>query len=808
MAATLRRKARADLGRHRARTALTVFTLALAIASAATMAVPALIDRAMNDEVRAARLADVTLETDDLALTADDLAAIRDLPNVAAADARVLHATRATVGAGEHQARLWGLDLADQHVNVVNIESGEAPGPGQVLVDSGNDDAGEGARPGDVVTLTDASGAPVDLEISGTGRSLATSPGTSPDAPGEPVFYAGTSTAQQLAGARLVDQIALRLDDPGPEAAAGTVDAVRELLRPAAGGGDALAGLPEVRAPGDWPGRDLVEQITSLFQVVTVLAFGSALFLVANTMNTLIVEQRAEIAVMKAVGGRRRQIAGAFVRTALLVGAAGAVLGAVAGAGLAHLLSGFFLDMFGVAPAFAVDVPTVVGSLVLGPAAAVAATLPGLRRGLRQPVAAALDDRGVAPGFGSSRLDRFVARTRLLPGPARMGVRNVLRHKRRSAATVAQLTLAVASALALTALGSSIRATMADVYASLDYEIVVEADGGAGFGRSTLATVAATPGVGVVSPVLYDEVEHEGTRMPAVGIGESGRYRPVLSDGRWFTDEEAVRGAHVAVLGPAAARSTGSTVGDTLRIDTATGPRRVEVVGIDTVNFNMGQAVFLPRTTLAEATGAGPDASNELWVTVDGSGTAAASATEAGARGSDVATIDAVALAVDDRLRDAGFALDVERNHVRAADEKADLEAVIGVQRLMGLLIVAVSLLGLVNAITMSVIERTREIGVLRCLGARGRDIRRGFTAESLVLVAVGWLVGVPAGWVLLQGLRSLATSLTDMDLPSVYPLVNAPIVLAGTVVLALSALALPRRRAARMRPATALRYQ
>ena len=74
--------------------------------------------------------------------------------------------------------------------------------------------------------------------------------------------------------------------------------------------------------------------------------------------------------------------------------------------------------------------------------------------------------------------------------------------------------------------------------------------------------------------------------------------------------------------------------------------------------------------------------------------------------------------------------------------------------------------------------------------------------------MAAGWLLGVPAGWVMLQGLRQVALALTDMDLPSVYPPGNAALVLVGAAVLALGALVLPRRRAVRLRPGVALRYQ
>ena len=56
----------------------------------------------------------------------------------------------------------------------------------------------------------------------------------------------------------------------------------------------------------------------------------------------------------------------------------------------------------------------------------------------------------------------------------------------------------------------------------------------------------------------------------------------------------------------------------------------------------------------------------------------------------------------------------------------------------VGGVVVAIGMVGLVNAITMNVIERTREIGILRCVGARARDIRRAFAAESVVQAVLG----------------------------------------------------------------------
>ena len=470
---------------------------------------PGLIDRRMNDEVRATRLADVTLPTDDLVLAPGTLDDLRALPNVDAAEARVRHTARVAVGNGTpEQATVWGVDVGGTDIDVVDVDRGGAPGPGQVLVDDGNDGAGEDARAGDRITITDAGGGPVTLEVSGTGGSLATSPTASPDGSSEPVFYVAPETARRLTGGAAVDEILLRLHDATPAAAEATVDTARDTLR-AASGRDVITDLPEVREPGDWPGHDLVEQITSLFQVVTLLAFVSALFLVANTMNTLIAEQGSEIAVMKAVGGRRRQVAGVFVRSALLVGVAGAVLGTILGIAVSSALAGFFTAMFGVSGGLAVDGPIVVAILVIGPLVAVAATLPALRRGLRRSVAEGLDDRGVAAGagYGRGRLDRLVARAGVLPPSARLGLRNALRQRRRSAATVAQLTLAVAAALALLGLGASIGATIDDVYDHLDYDVVVQSDDGApAFDAAARRVVEDVDGVADAAPVLVREV--------------------------------------------------------------------------------------------------------------------------------------------------------------------------------------------------------------------------------------------------------------------------------------------------------------
>jgi putative ABC transport system permease protein len=134
--------------------------------------------------------------------------------------------------------------------------------------------------------------------------------------------------------------------------------------------------------------------------------------------------------------------------------------------------------------------------------------------------------------------------------------------------------------------------------------------------------------------------------------------------------------------------------------------------------------------------------------------------------------------------------------------------AVLTIVEILGLVVVAIMLMGLASALSMGVIERTREVGILRCLGARARQIRRVFSAEAVILAAVGWAFGVLVGWLLYEGLLVLLRRDADVSLPQEFPPVIALITLAGVVVLTLIVIRGPLRRATRIRPGTALRYQ
>jgi putative ABC transport system permease protein len=229
-----------------------------------------------------------------------------------------------------------------------------------------------------------------------------------------------------------------------------------------------------------------------------------------------------------------------------------------------------------------------------------------------------------------------------------------------------------------------------------------------------------------------------------------------------------------------------------VELDTAAGAAEFRVVGIAENAQEEGTAVYVPLATMHALQGGGRARDFDLWVR---------------ATSSDHEFVDRVTTRLEDTLASGGYDVGTEIRYVREADDARTFGTVMTSIAVLGFLIVAISTVGLANALTMSVLERRREIGILRCLGARARDVRRIFLSEGLVLALTGWLLGIPIGYALMRLLVWFVQEFVHVDLVPEFPVVNVWLALAGTIVIALLVLALPVRRATRTRPGDALRY-
>ncbi len=185
----------------------------------------------------------------------------------------------------------------------------------------------------------------------------------------------------------------------------------------------------------------------------------SAFVLIANTMTTLVAEQTAEIGTMKAVGGRRGQIAAVYVKTALLLGALGTIVGVALGIALSNVFVRYFgSTFFAIDVGFGVDARVLVLSVLVGLLGPPLAALPAIRRAVRVPLREALEATGSAVGSQDAG-DRFLRRVRFLPRTMQIGLRNVGRRRRRSLATALMVALAVGNMLAVLGLAAAITDT-------------------------------------------------------------------------------------------------------------------------------------------------------------------------------------------------------------------------------------------------------------------------------------------------------------------------------------------------------------
>ncbi|AGL16651.1 FtsX-like permease family protein [Actinoplanes sp. N902-109] len=754
--------------------------------------------------------------------TLDEATRLRlaELPGVTGA-AGVVEGYAAAVGTDGKVALPRGFDVKMTGTNWggtdrLRLDAGRAPTGGtEVALASRVADAG-GVDLGDTVQVLYANGSVRAVvtglyTYTGTGRESGAAPGVAFD----------TATAQRLL------------------LAPGRYDAVELAVRgdPRQVAEAAAAVLPKGFTAVDRAQLDheLAEeertltasvQGTALTFAVISLIVGSTL--ITNTFAMLVARRSRELALLRAVGATRRQTRRWVLAEAAIIGIAGSVAGFVAGLGLAFPASAY---------AASFD-PTLDGSVtvswpapVLTIAAGVLVTilsawLPA-RRTARIPPAAALR---VAPAEAAhtSRWRRRLGRllfvpavlallggsagnndgfgflgmlgavlllpavlllvpaisgpaVRLLHRPTRrraslsLAVQNIRRFPRRTSATASALLLGVALTTGIGIFASSITdQALVDMTGVLGDDIVIENVSGGPVGAASVSRVAAVSGVGATTTLRDADIAVDGepARVSSVdpaAIGVTlhldlgGAQPEQLIDGAFITKETAddrgwKTGQELAVATP----------------DGGTQPVRIAAVLADAPL--LGDVLMGPQ--LAERFLPADSERNALLVAV--------------AAGSDRGAVqNAVRSAVADR---PDLRLVTPEGYVRGLITEVD--AFLGVAGgLLGLSLL-IAFLGIINTLTLSVTERLREIGLLRAVGMSRGQVRAMVCAESLILAALGGLLGLITGGIFGAMAQHLVLTRPVFDLT--IPVNSVVLSLAGLVAGGLIAALWPAQRAAR----------
>ncbi|MCW2794221.1 MAG: transporter permease [Nocardioides sp.] len=573
--------------------------------------------------------------------------------------------------------------------------------------------------------------------------------------------------------------------------------------------------------------------INTFLLVFAAVAMVVGTFLIVNTFGILVAQRSRELALLRALGASRRQVNRSVLAEAFVVG----LLGSTIGIGLGYVLAIGLKALFGVigldlgAAGMELQLRTVVVSYVVGVVVTMLAAYLPARRAGRVPPIEAMNEHAAVPE-SSLRRRLLTGGGLVVAGVALMGVgftqdgntslsligagmlailvgvslaaavigrpvisglgavyrrtsgtvgvlatENSLRNPRRTAATASALMVGLTLVTLMSILGQSAKAsTDKAIEESLTAELVVSNATGQFFSPAYAREIRQVDGVASVLPI----------RVANAKLGDSTAYLEA-------TDPRALGSA---IRLPVIAGALGSLTDDTVLIRESTASSRHLAVGDQvTLTFPAGPRKFTIAGIYPSAGGA---INNDFLMTLGG-------LTKSGIQPQDSllfitkdpgASEATVRAAIDKILADNPTV--TLKNQREFADEQKGLidTFLYIIYALLGLAVV-IAVLGITNTLALSVIERTREIGLLRAVGMGRRQLRSMIRLESTAIAVLGALLGVALGivfGVVLQ--RAIAEQGIDVLAIPWVRLAVFVVLAAGIGVLAA---VFPARRAARL---------
>ena len=782
-----------DLRNYRARTLLVVASIAIGVSAVGTIVgSQALLDRSLADGFAASRSASATFYTA-TAFERELVDVVAGLPGVAEAEGRRSVIVRLELDGASRELQLTALpDFRRQSIDLVLAEQGTfPPRRGELLLERSALRLIE-VEVGDEVAILLAGGDGRRLTVSGIGHA--------PGAP--PAFYFGRlnayvtfETLVDLGWDDSFDEMRIRVADESLDRAGvrTIADRVRQRIE-RAGAAITFALVPE---PREHPAGEVLDAVFIVLAGIGFLSLFVAGFLVANTISVVLTQQTRQIGLMKAVGGGNGQIARLYLATvaayavmALAVAIPLAAVGAAALAGVATELLNLDLR----SPLVPVEV--IVLEVAIGLGVPIAAAIPPVSRAMRVTVRQALSDAGGPERFGSGVVDDLVRRIRGLPRPTLLSIRNTFRRKDRLALSLAALTLGGAVFMTVFTLRDSLLGTLSDTELYFNYDIQVDLARPVR-ANDVVAAALDVPGVRVAEPWQFASAlrlradESESASLVLFGLPPDAQtVRPVLQAGRWLRPGE---GNALVVTANFLRAEPDLVLGELVRL---------RIAGRDSTWIIVG---VVQSPTPVPFLYAGDDALGRVTRTVGRAGVVMI-----GTDRHDPAAQAADALRVRDRLAAAGI-------EVAATTTSGDIsttintlfDTLIAFVSVMSLVLGVVGGLGLAGTMTMNVLERSREIGVLRAIGASDRAVLVMFLTEGLLIGVLAWfagaLISVPISRLLSD---AIGDAFVQRPLAFVPSMPGFAAWFAAVVVLAALASLGPSWRAARVPVREVLAYE
>lgn len=756
-------------------------------------------------------------------LTSDLANQIANLPGVANTDPQVLVPGAQILGTDGKPTEAFGLPTYatgwphDPRAANIRLLDGQPPSGRQQLALDQSTAKREGYEIGDQVkVVTPARAVTATL-------TAVTTPNLTGAAAGAPLITFDSVTAQlYLLGRPGWTSITVAVQ-PGQD-----VQTVIQAITKIAGKDVSVRTAAQVSADGE----SAVDNTFGGFSAVLLLFAGLALFvgtfLIVNTFSMLVAQRSRELAMLRAIGASRGQVTSTVLIEALIIGAIGSTLGLLIGTGVAAGLQAFYqsLDLAIPGSSLQISAPTVIACYIVGIGVTLFAALPAARRaGKLPPVAAMRDDVsvperslllrliiggflllmtaflvaisftlqglpaailiGLAAGLAllgmvmtSPLISRYAVRGLMAPfgrkAPITLGRRNAERNPRRTAATASALMISVALVSGLVVIAASAKAS---VNRNLQDAIGTSAllvSGDEPFSGEVGDKIAKVPGVAAVHRVRQMPGDIDGHRVTVAGVDDGTLAGPITT--RFVSGSADGLKDGEAVIPRNLAKQLDLVVAEKFELTTTTGKQTLQVSGIIEPNRQLN-AIILAQPAFTQAGGATTD--NTLYVDV-------ANGTEFGK----------VRLAVAGELKDYP-GVQVRDQQAFAKSQQQPIDMVLAVIAMLLTLAIIIAVLGIVNTLALGVIERTREIGLLRAIGMDRPQLRRMLQVEAIAIALLGALLGLLIGVLFAAAIQHVMKEdgLSVLDLPWFQLLIA--VVVAG--VIGVLAAVWPSRRAAKL---------
>ncbi len=550
------------------------------------------------------------------------------------------------------------------------------------------------------------------------------------------------------------------------------------------------------------PGHHFAYSITQgVFFILSVLGWMTVLlssFLIINTITAIMTQQTRQIGIMKATGGGTTQIALMYIVLILSFGFVALLISVPLANQAAHFIGGGMAGYLNFWQGPIKWYPgTIVQQVIVALVAPLLAAAWPVYRSVRITVREAISDYGLG-GNAESRKSKVGRASLMLPRPLRLSLRNAFRRKLRLGLTLFTLVLGGAIFIGVFNMWDSFDKTLEDIQG------YVLADINVSFGRyyrfDEVAPLAESiPGVSSVEGwteypgTLKMNDEEAGTQILFVAPpSTSTLIDPIITAGRWLTtgDENAVViGNHLLAIFPEL------KVGDWLTIEIDGRETSWHIVGIYSIPGNVSPPLLYTNYEYISRLIRQPGQVYSLRVLTEQHDSASQSA------------INDQLLAL---LEERGIQVTSSQlSSEWLQSQTATTDILVYFMLVMAVLIAVVGGIGLMGTMSINVLERTREIGVMRAIGASNGDIQAIVIFEGLVVGLLSWtislLLSLPITNVLTYG---VGMAILTAPMPTVYGATGILAWLIGTLIIATIASALPARRASSLTVRDTLAYE